>query len=211
MAFYPTSAENGASMEAEGKGSGSWRNSLVSMGVTLAAVLGLWLSPVWAGEARLDDVVVTNTKKDLLVYFTVVECFTPEMRKAIENGIKTTFTFFVKLDEVRSLWFDREIADLKVSHEIQYDGLKKVYQIRLMEQSGEPIHVTSFDEAQKLVTEVAGLMVTPLHNLEKGKRYQIRMMAELDKIELPFYLHYVLFFLSLWDFETDWYVVDFRY
>jgi hypothetical protein len=28
---------------------------------------------------------------------------------------------------------------------------------------------------------------------------------------LPFYLHYVLFFLSFWDFETDWYTVDFIY
>jgi hypothetical protein len=37
------------------------------------------------------------------------------------------------------------------------------------------------------------------------------MMAQLDKIRLPFYLHYVLFFVSLWDFETDWYAVDFRY
>jgi len=28
---------------------------------------------------------------------------------------------------------------------------------------------------------------------------------------LPFYLDYVLFFLSLWDFETDWYSVVFKY
>ena len=48
-------------------------------------------------------------------------------------------------------------------------------------------------------------------NLEKGGRYQLRMMAELDKIILPLYLHNVLFFLSLWDFETDWYTIDFRY
>jgi len=37
------------------------------------------------------------------------------------------------------------------------------------------------------------------------------MMAELDKIRLPLYLHYVFFFLSLWDFETDWYAVDFLF
>ena len=31
-------------------------------------------------------------------------------------------------------------------------------------------------------------------SLIKGCRYRICMMAELDKIRLPFYLHYVLFF-----------------
>jgi len=50
-----------------------------------------------------------------------------------------------------------------------------------------------------------------MHQLKKGKRYQLQMMAQLDRIRLPFHLHYVLFFLSLWDFETDWYAVDFRY
>jgi hypothetical protein len=55
------------------------------------------------------------------------------------------------------------------------------------------------------------LKVLPLRELAKGGHYQIQMMAELDQIRLPLYLHYVFFFLSLWDFETDWYTIDFRY
>jgi hypothetical protein len=29
--------------------------------------------------------------------------------------------------------------------------------------------------------------------------------AKLDKVRLPLYMEYVFFFVSLWDFETDWY------
>jgi len=61
------------------------------------------------------------------------------------------------------------------------------------------------------MTEIDGLKVVPLSNLEKDKRYQLRAKAELSKRTLPFYLHYVLFFVSLWDFETDWYAIDFTY
>ena len=61
------------------------------------------------------------------------------------------------------------------------------------------------------MADVVALKVIRLDKLKKGAHYQIRMKAELDKIELPFYLNYVLFFLSLWDFETDWYSVEFRY
>jgi hypothetical protein len=68
-----------------------------------------------------------------------------------------------------------------------------------------------FDQAKRLMAEIVGLKVTELRNLHRGNRYQINMMAELDTIKLPFYFHYVFFFLSLWDFETDWYSVDFRY
>jgi len=164
-----------------------------------------------AAEARLTDIVVTNTRDDLLVYFSVADCFTDNMEKAINNGVSTSFTFFVKLYEVRDWWWDRSIADVRVNHEIKYDGLKKVYIVRLSSAENKVVYVNDFEEAKKLMSEIVGLKVTQLRNLQRGNRYQISMMAELDKIRLPFYFHYVFFFLSLWDFETDWYTVDFRY
>lgn len=167
--------------------------------------------PVLAAEARLTDIVITNTQDYLLAYFSVADCFTEDMERAIDNGVSTTFTFFVKLYEVRNWWWDRSIADLKVSHEIKYDNLKKVYIMRLSSKDNKVIYVKDFDEAKKLMSEIVGLKVTELRNLQRGNHYQISMMAELDKIRLPFYFHYVFFFLSLWDFETDWYTVDFRY
>jgi len=167
--------------------------------------------PALAAEARLTDIVVTNTRDYLLAYFSVVDCFTEDMGRAIDNGVSTTFTFFVKLYEVRNWWWDRSIADLKVSHEIKYDSLKKVYIVRLSSRDNKVIYVKDFDEAKKLMSEIVGLKVTELRNLQRGDHYQISMMAELETIRLPFYFHYVFFFLSLWDFETDWYTVDFRY
>jgi hypothetical protein len=50
-----------------------------------------------------------------------------------------------------------------------------------------------------------------LGQLEKGQQYQLRTKAEVGKQTLPFYLHYVLFFVSLGDIETDWYTIDFIY
>lgn len=165
-----------------------------------------------AEEARLTDIVVTNTPDHLLLYFSVAGCFTGEMKRAIDNGVNTTFTFFVRLSRVRRFWWDKGISDLKLSHEIKYDTLKKVYILKLSSRKEDKtVLVKDFDEAKKLMSEIVGLHVTELRNLHRGNRYQIRMMAELDKITLPFYFHYVFFFLSLWDFETDWYSVDFRY
>ena len=168
-------------------------------------------SPLRAEEARLTDIVVTNTRDHLLVYFTVTDCFTEEMKKAIENGITTTFTFFVRLYERRDYWWDKDIADLKIRHEVQYDNLKKVYLIKVPERNEKTLTVKDFEEVRSLMSEIVGLKVTELKNLRKSSRYQIRMMAELEKIKLPFYLHYVFFFLSLWDFKTDWYTMEFRY
>ena len=174
-------------------------------------LLSVFTPPVHARQARLSDIVVTNTTEHLIVYFSVEDCFTAEMIRAIESGLPTTFTFYVQMNERRNFWWDRTVTELEVRHTVRYDQLKKHYELRLSEGAEEVVTVQDFEDARRLMSEVVALKVFPLDRLEKGGRYQLEMMAELDKIRLPLYLHYVLFFLSLWDFETDWYAVDFIY
>jgi len=175
----------------------------------------LWLiaaeMPALAENARLKDIVVTNTKDDLLLYLSVDNCFTDQMADAIQNGIPTTFKFFIRLIEKRDYAWDRKIADIQVSHTVHYDNLKKEYFVTLTEKGGQIISLKDFEEVKQLMSEIVGLGVTGVHNLKRNASYKMEMMAQLDKIELPFHLHYVLFFLSLWNFETDWYTVEFRY
>lgn len=167
--------------------------------------------PASAKDACLRDIVVTNTRDDLLVYFDVEDCFTNQMVTAIQNGVPTTFNFFIQLFENRNYAWDKKIADLRVSHSVRYDSLKKTYFLRLSEKNGKVIPVKDFEKVKKLMSGIVGLRVASLGKLRKNSHYKVRMMAELDKIKLPFHLHYVLFFFSLWDFKTDWYTVEFRY
>lgn len=182
-----------------------------SLPIIIFLVIMHLATPALAEDAYISDIVVTNTRDHLLVYYSVNDCFTLEMNRAIESGLEITFTLFVTLYEKRKLWWDRKITDIEISHSIKHDNLKKNYEVRLTEQNNKKITVKDFDEAKTLMADVVALRVAPLSNLRKGGRYKLRMMAELDKIRLPFYLHYVFFFLSLWDFETDWYTIDFRY
>jgi hypothetical protein len=166
---------------------------------------------VHAEDASVSDVVVTNTRDHLLVYFTVSNCFTPEMNEAIENGIVTKFKFFVTLSMKRAFWWDNDVAEMQFTHTVKYDNLKEHYEVTLSEAGDKAIIVKSFEKVKKLMADVVALKVVPLHKLHRGRTYQLSMMAQLDKIELPLHLHDVLFFLSLWDFETDWKVIEFRY
>ena len=162
-------------------------------------------------NAQLKNIIVTNTRDDLLIYLTVDGAFTEKMETAVSTGVPATFEFFINLYQTRGLWFDKEIADLKIIHTIKYDNLKNEYIIHRSWDDNPPRIVKSFAEAKKLMVEIDSLDIVPLNLLEKGRRYQIRAKAELNKLTLPFYLHYVLFFVSLWDFETDWYTIDFIY
>lgn len=163
-------------------------------------------------NATLSDIVVTNNRDDLLLYLKVNGAFREKMKRAILSGVPTTFSYYITLSINRGFWPDKKIADIKVTHTIKYDSLKKEFSVkRSWETNGEPLVTRSFEEAQRDMTKIAGLKIIPLARLERGRRYRIRVKAELNKITLPFYLHYVLFFVSLWDFETDWYTIDFTY
>ena len=164
-----------------------------------------------ADEATLSEIIVTKTQDDLLVSFRIKGCFTREMEEAILNGIPTTFTIFVKLYETRTLWLDSLIASIRIEHTIKYDSLKNEFRVKRSEAAQNESVFKDFRTAKKAMAEIRSIKLVPLQALGEGVKYQLRVKAELEKVRLPLHLHYVLFFVSMWDFETDWYTVDFTY
>jgi hypothetical protein len=178
--------------------------------VTLALVLSL-ISGLWAKQAQIADIIVTNNQDQLLVYFNTKGCFTSEMNKAILSGIPTTFTFLLEIYKPRSFWPNKKLSAVKLHHTIKYDSLREEFNLTLSERGNQAFPVKEFSKAQEIMADVSNIQMIPLKQLERNNQYQLRIKAELNKVTLPLYLHYILFFVSLWDFETDWYVVEFNY
>ena len=165
----------------------------------------------FAIDVQLSGIKVTDTTDDLLLSLNVEGAFNEKLEEAILNGIPATFSFFINLNRVRTAWADEQIIALNVTHSLKYHNLKNHYIIKKSWQDNKPIITKSFDEAQKMMSEINGLEIVPLKKLQKGNRYQISAKAELDKVKLPFILNYILFFASLWDFETEWHSYEFVY
>ena len=179
--------------------------------ITLFCMIFLLQHLAFAYDVRLTNIIVTNTRDDLLVYLNVEGAFSEKMKKAVLNGVLADFSFFINLYQTRNWWIDKQIAGLKITHTIKYNNLKKEFYIKRSWESDKIIVAQTFEEAQKLMAEIDSIKIVPLSRLEKGGQYQIRTKAEIGKLTLPFYLHYVLFFVFLWDVETDWYTIDFIY
>lgn len=165
----------------------------------------------FAQQAVLNNMSVANTRDHLLLYLHVQGAFTAEVEKAVLSGVPTTFSFLVVLNRDRNLWMDEKIVEITVHHTIKYNNLKKEFVVSKSWEDSNSVTTQSFEEAKKLMSKIEGLTVVSLDNLTKGFRYKIRARAELEKLTLPLYLHYILFFASLWDFKTDWQYVDFTY
>ena len=187
----------------------SFRKQIICLLVTLMVLVSLGVA--LAQEASLANITVSNTRDDLLLYLNLEGAFSEKLNKEILSGVPAAFSFLAKLNSVRNMWLDRTIADITITHTIKYDNLKKEFIVRRSWRNNEPEVTKSFAEAQKWMTEVNSLKIIPLGQLEKGQQYQLRTKAEVSKQTLPYYLHYVLFFVSFWDIETDWYTIDFIY
>ena len=184
---------------------------MLSAGAVLMSLIFLIQVPYAAQDATLSNLIVTNTSSDLLVYLNVEGAFREQTVNAIMSGVPATFSFYIKLYQKRSMWLDKTIANIEITNSIKYNNLKKEFVVERSWENGRIRTAQSLQEAQKLMTDVDGLKIIYLNKLEKGKQYQVKAKAQLSKLTLPFYLHYVFFFVSLWDFETDWYTIDFIY
>ena len=59
------------------------------------------------------------------------------------------------------------------------------------------------------MSTVEKLPIIPTCWLRKDQEYYLKVKAELSKVRLPLFFRYILFWVSLWDFETDWETVQF--
>ena len=176
-------------------------------------VLCLFFLPVeaFAAEAKITDLIITNTSENLLVYLKVENCFTRDMEEAILAGIPTTFTFVLELRRERRYWFDKKECFLEVGHTIKYDNIKKIFYVAFTEHGRNLEQFKEFTKAKIAMSELNGIVFTSLRQMTKGDKYYLRVKAELEEVRLPLHLEYVFFFVSLWDFETDWFRQGFVY
>jgi len=161
--------------------------------------------------AEIQDIRLVNTRDDLLTYFKVTQAFSDKINQAILNGVPTTFSFYIALYKGDSSWLDKNISDILIKSTIKYNSLKKEFSVLRPWKNENPVVTQSFDEAKTLMTEIDNLPIIPLNRLVKGDKYQLRIKAELDKVTLPLSLHNIFFFVSYWNFETNWYLINFSY
>ena len=156
-------------------------------------------------RAAIKNVQVKGGSEVWKISFDVENCFTEKMEEAVQSGIRTTFTFYVNLYQKRSWWKDRKVASAEFRHTVQYHPIQKVFQVRLGE--GQTYRVaSSMEEAKKLMSEVRELEIRSSSPFDPGVPGYFRIKAELDPVRLPLHLEYLFFFVSLWDFETDWHL-----
>jgi len=170
----------------------------------LLTILCLFVIPGHLSGAQLVNIVIRYTADELMIDIKIKDVFTKDLKDALSKSIPMDIVFSVSLFKVRKFWFDEKITSKTESHQVRFDTLKKVYKIRRSYRHQGIIAEKNSNEAQRIMTEINGLKVIPLARLKKGTHYQLRIKSELQDRSYPFTE-------APWEFETDWYTINFIY
>jgi hypothetical protein len=155
-------------------------------------LLGLFLfiqNTAFAQEIKLANLDIFNNRNDLLVYVNIQDAFQDKVNKYLLIGVPVTISFYITLYKVRYMWIDKKIADLKITHKINYNALKKEFIVRRSWEK-ENLRITkSFIEAQQLMS----------------------VKAEVSKDTQSSYLPNVHSYASKLNLKTQLYTIDFIY
>ena len=179
--------------------------------IAAAAFLVLLCAGTRLHAAEIAAMSISNTEENLILSVTIDGAFTERMQEAILSGISTSFSYVITVTRKRALFPDKQVHEINLTHTVKYDTLRKTFTVRRSWENYRPLTTDTFAEAKRWMSQIQDVPVIPLESLDKDTRYRINAKAELDRVTLPFFLNYVFFFLSLWDFETDWHSIDFVY
>jgi len=179
-------------------------------GLLLLAHPGL-LSAATEETPEIKDIIVTTSDVDLLLFATVKNGFTPEMIEGVKNGIPVVFTYQMELVKTGGKWLNTTLVESAVTHTLSYDEPSKQYRVVLSDQGDKTVTTANLDQAKQLMAELNGVKVIALAQLVPDAPYAIHFKVTLKKGSLPLGMHRLLPLSALWDFETDWRTIEFRY
>jgi len=162
-------------------------------------------------KPEITDVLITHSEDNLVVNLKLKGGFNKKLVDAILSGIPVSFNFRIKLIRKKRFWFDSVISSFSLVHLIKKDQLKEEYYIYLDEKESNPVTTSDFEKAKNILCSIEDVHVIPLVLLKLGEILTIKIKASAECKKPPFLIHYIPFFSSWKNFETNWYTETFQF
>ncbi len=173
----------------------------------LTLIFGIWcflIAPAWA-KPNISKVSLNTEKEVVTLDAELIDAFNEKIREAIESGVAMTFTYEIELLRHSSVFGDEVVSQNKVTHTVQYNTLKKVYQFSSQgKNANRKVTTKSMEKYQQLMLTLKDIPIAHIFKLDPEEKYYARVKAEMEAEGLWFPFNYLLFFVPFNEFETSW-------
>lgn len=141
------------------------------------------------------------------VYFLHARINYPLSKQALEalqSGVALNFQLRIEVTRVRRYLPDANVATLLQRYQLHFNALVNRYVVRNLNSGGQQ-SFASLDAALSFLGRVSDLPILDKALLQPGKKYYLRLQAELDVRRLPAPIQLLAFWLDDWRLTSDWY------
>ncbi len=131
------------------------------------------------------------------------------VRRGLADGVPLALELTIAIERVRQWVPNSRVAELTQRYHLQYNAVSARYILR-NDNSGQQESLGTLDAALDMLSEVRGLPVLDKSLVPDGRRYEISVRAKIDYGSVPFSLRMLVFWVSEWHRESDWYIWIFR-
>jgi Domain of unknown function (DUF4390) len=131
------------------------------------------------------------------------------VRRGLVEGVPLALEVDLDIERVRQLLPNSRVAELTQRYRLQYNAVSARYILR-NDNSGEQESLGTVDEAIARLSEVHSLPALDKALIAADRRYEGRVKAKLDFGTVPFTLRLLMFWVSDWHRESDWYAWTFQ-
>jgi hypothetical protein len=178
-----------------------------------ATAMALWMQPLRADglEGRFevrsadlelsDGVYHMNARLDLPISEAV--------RRGLADGVPLALELDLSIKRVRQLLPNSSVAELTQRYRLQFNAVSGSYILRNLN-SGQQVSLGSVDAAIDQLSGVRSLPVLDKALIAANRRYEANLRAKIDFGTVPFSLRLLMFWVSDWHRESDWYAWTFQ-
>jgi hypothetical protein len=126
------------------------------------------------------------------------------VRRGLAEGVPLTLEIDLDIERVRQLLPNSRIAELTQRYHLQYNAVSARYILR-NDNSGQQESLGTIDAALEQLSEIHSLPVLDKTLVTPDRRYEASVRAKVDYGTVPFSLRVLMFWVSEWHRDSDWY------
>lgn len=130
--------------------------------------------------------------------------FSDSALEALRNGVPLIILLDIKVEQERSWWLNKTIAELQQGYLLLYHALTEKYIVNNLN-SGAQENYEQLSTALSALGKVKDLPILDAHLATSGSRYVVRLRTRLDLESLPAPMRPLAYISSDWRLESNWY------
>ena len=147
--------------------------------VLLSIVLVLGLVGAARAELRINDLDVYLNDHEVTVHVVALGAIGPAVQEGLGSGLPALVRFTVELWQYNRLWRDRLLLSHALQRLVTYNVVTREYRITFDKAEGRSPYTTrELSDAQRVISEVRKVKLTPASTLDPAGVIYVRVHAE---------------------------------